>query len=761
MEKERGDEAAHTRRPLVQRDHPRKVVVLFFGACEHTGEEWLVPQVHTDLPERRGERELAQKLMSLPDKRLHLWFGLDFLPGVRDIDVLIWHEDEGIFTVEVKAVPLNMIESFAFRTCTIRGRDSDISPQRQAYEAYESLREYLGQGFVKKMGYVSSTACWPLIYRRDWNRNFDNPKLCGEFAKRMIFREDLRGGASAFSERLRYIYRNPPYRGGARYSFVHKDANLQAFKQKLEPEARLKPADSDFQRLRRIEREVKAEALKDVPIDRQTRLVYYGYPGTGKTFRLLGIALQHSLAGRRVLLACYNKVLAADLRRLMSFSEDLKSARGTLEIRDMYELLVEFASQYGVKDIESDDANEWGELVADEMTESPDMRYYDTVLVDEAQDMEDWALRMLEHLGLPKATICVAAGKGQELYGTSSEWLKAFWRANQAKELRRNFRNTKPVFRLAQTFYETKLNRKKVATFLSKFKDPAQKETEVLFDREDGLPTMFYYINDSELDEYDPEDSAFDIVQQQVMVPHYRRIIKEQLDEMSEARGGEDLDEYPMDLLILVPIRGSQEHQWAVQALKTFPGGMEYIDYTHEDNRRRIARRDAVRLCTFHSARGIEGTRVVAFGFESVKGVAEKTNTDYPNLGYIALSRSVFEMLTVFRSSRRTWLVPTFIERVLKEMRAEKDAKPAGGAKVKTQPPPEVYRVSTLETGGESKSRETLQSYRVGDEVKHKRYDNGVVQRFEGSDGDKRMIVRFERFGFKSLRQEDLFWLKT
>jgi hypothetical protein len=644
-------------------------------ACEHAVKEWLVPQAHTELPEHRGERELAEQLMSLRDEKLHLWFGLDFLPGVRDIDVLIWHENVGIFTVEVKAVPLHKIESFGYRKCAIRGRDSGVSPQRQAYEAYESLREYLGQSFLKKIGYVSSTACWPLIYRRNWDLRFDDPSVCGEFAQRMIFLEDLRGGASALSERLRYIYRNPPYRGGANYSFVHKDANLQAFKNELEPKARLKPADSDFQRLRRIERDVKAEALKDVPTDRETRLVYYGYPGTGKTFRLLGIALQHALAGRRVLLACYNKVLAADLRRLMSFSEELRSAPGGLKIRDVYELLGEFASQYGVKDIKADDADEWGALVADEIAVSPDMQSYDTVLVDEAQDMENWALRMLEHLGHPGATICVAAGRGQELYGTSSEWLETFRRANQDKELRRNFRNTKPVFRLAQTFYETKLNPKKVATFLSKFKDSAQKETEVLFDREDGLPTMFYYINDSELDDYDPDSGIFEEVQRDVMVPQYRRIIKEQLTEMGEARGEGDFDEYPMDLLILVPSGWSQEHRWAINALDTLPGGIRYIDYTHEDNRRRIARRDAVRLCTFHSARGIEGTRVVAFGFESVKDLAEKSNTDYPNLGYIVLSRSVFEMLTVFRSSRQTWPVPVFIERVLKEMRAEEGAK--------------------------------------------------------------------------------------
>ncbi len=486
----------------------------------------------------------------------------------------------------------------------------------------------------------------------------------------MIFLEDLRGGASAFSERLHYIYHNPPYRGGARFPFVHNDAVLQAFRNELEPEARPKPAESDLQRLRRIEREVKADALKDVPVGPQTRLVYYGHPGTGKTFRLLGIALQHALAGRRVLFACYNKVLAADLRRLMNFSEDLRSAVGELEIRDVYELLGGFARRYGIENIDANDIDEWGALVASEITESSHMRYYDTVLVDEAQDMKDWSLEMLEHLGNPGATVCVAAGKGQDLYGTSSEWLRTFRSTNRAKELRRNFRNTKPVFQLAQTFYETKLNKDKIAAFLSRFKDSAQKGTEVLFDREEGLPTMFYYIDDSVLDEYDPASSIFEVVQRDIMVPEFRRIIKDELDEMREARGEGDFDEYPIDLLVLVPSRDSQERRWAVEALNTLPGGIQYIDYTLEDNRRRVAKRNAVRLCTFHSARGIEGTRVVAFGFESVPNLAEKVNTDLSNLGYIALSRSIFDMSTIFRSSRRTWLVPRFIEKALEEMDA-------------------------------------------------------------------------------------------
>lgn len=224
---------------------------------------------------------------------------------------------------------------------------------------------------------------------------------------------------------------------------------------------------------------------------------------------------------------------------------------------------------------------------------------------------------------------------------------------------------------------------------------------------------------------------------------------------MGEARGEERFDEYPIDLLILVPSRHSQERRWAIEALDTLPDGIEYIDYTHDDNRRRIARRDAVRLCTFHSARGIEGTRVMAFGFESVRDVSERVDTDFANLGYIALSRSLFEFVTIFRYSRRTWPVPMFIERMLKEMRAEEGIKPASGANRKVQPPSEAYGLSALETTGESGSREVLRGYRIGHKVKHRRLGNGVVQRLEGSDGDERMVVKFERLGVKSLTLDD------
>ena len=62
-----------------------------------------VAQVHTELPpdidKHRGEHALAKRLILVEDPRLHLWLGLDSIPGVNDIDILIYHEMIGALVV--------------------------------------------------------------------------------------------------------------------------------------------------------------------------------------------------------------------------------------------------------------------------------------------------------------------------------------------------------------------------------------------------------------------------------------------------------------------------------------------------------------------------------------------------------------------------------------------------------------------------------------------------------------------------------------
>jgi hypothetical protein len=621
-----------------------------------------MPLVHTPLPSNAGERNLAVLLKTLPDPKLHLWFDIK-LPSVRQMDVLLWHEDIGVFVIEVKAVTLDMIEEFGMRECKIRypsGVKIDSGPHHQALEQQLGLRNYLSPKV--RQPYLTSTACWPQISREAWNRRWDNERVCGAFSDSMIFREDLTAGASALRERLAYVRQSPPLGEGAQRMFFHRDEDLQALSRELSPEARPKPAPSDLARLRAVEHAVASGTKKEASPSRQSQIIYSGRPGTGKTFRLLRIAHDHVLAGRKVLFACYNKVLAADLRRMMSHSEQLELADGELDIRDVFEVLKGYASHVGLS-LDADGPEEWGELIAEEMNRQGPIKLYDTVLVDEAQDMQDWALRMLASCGGPHASVCVAAGAGQELYGPRSDWLREFGKTARVIRLNRNFRNTRPVYQFAQTFYEARLDSGQIQSVLRRFVSATDEQT-VLFDRPEGQPPELRYLDDSKLNELNPASALFAHEQHALMSQEYRRVIEQQLEALRS-----NADERPMDLLILVPGEDSHQHVWVRGALDQLGPEIEYIDYAVPENRRRLARPTMIRICTFHSARGIEGTRVLVLGLEQIEKAANKEDTDVHNLAYIVLSRALFESVIAIRRIPRLTRVATFVESILSEMR--------------------------------------------------------------------------------------------
>lgn len=474
-------------------------VIVFFVKifCGSAGRRSMAHR-HTDWPKPDGERNLAKQLAALDDPHLHLWFGLDFIPGVRDIDILVWHEKVGVFVIEVKAVPLSHVEIFGWKTCKIKDRKRDTGPQYQAYKAHESFRSFLAP-YMDRVPYISSTACWPLISRESWDRQWDDERVCGEYSERMIFQEDIFADAAMFAERLKYIWFNSPIRSGADYPFEHYDEQLQALQKVLSVEARPQPAPSDLMKLQEIERRVIAEVRVDAPEEGGTRILYYGHPGTGKTFRLLETGFAHALAGRQVLFVCYNKVLAADVRRLLSHSVLLKRFDRFIQVYDVFDMLTLYAADQKI-DV-GDDYDMWGELIVDEMRKNAaSLDKFDTVLIDEAQDMKDWALSMLQLFTMPNATISVAAGTGQELYGNTSQWLQQFRSIAVNKRLNRNFRNTRPVFQLAQTFYEANMDRTKIQGVLKRFSGKAAKKDEqaILFDRPEGQFPLLQAIDESE-----------------------------------------------------------------------------------------------------------------------------------------------------------------------------------------------------------------------------------------------------------------------
>ena len=159
--------------------------------------------IHTEYPKKvLGESNLARQLAAMDDRRLHLWFALDYLPGVRDIDCVIWHEQVRVFIVEIKAVNLPMVEEFGLHSCRIRGRESEETPQHQAYMAQESLRRFLRPRMTIRPPFFVSTVCWPIISRASWKRAWGDEYISGEHADTMLFEEDISAGPESLKKRL-------------------------------------------------------------------------------------------------------------------------------------------------------------------------------------------------------------------------------------------------------------------------------------------------------------------------------------------------------------------------------------------------------------------------------------------------------------------------------------------------------------------------------------------------------------------------------
>jgi hypothetical protein len=76
------------------------------------------PIIHTPLPKdvtgHRGEYELGQKLSLIEIDGFELWFDVNYLPGVPDIDLVMFSPKVGLFVAKVKAHRLDEIGVYDF-----------------------------------------------------------------------------------------------------------------------------------------------------------------------------------------------------------------------------------------------------------------------------------------------------------------------------------------------------------------------------------------------------------------------------------------------------------------------------------------------------------------------------------------------------------------------------------------------------------------------------------------------------------------------
>ncbi len=119
-------------------------------------------------------------------------------------------------------------------------------------------------------------------------------------------------------------------------------------------------------------------------LNRQRRAAICGCAGSGKTMLAAEKAARLARQGFRVLLTCFNKNLAADLR-------DHLQPSSNLDIVHFHELCYELAQQADVLPLKEDDQRFFEQQLPEALMEASDALdiRYDAIVVDEGQDFQD------------------------------------------------------------------------------------------------------------------------------------------------------------------------------------------------------------------------------------------------------------------------------------------------------------------------------------------------------------------------------------
>jgi hypothetical protein len=260
----------------------------------------------------KGESVVAQQLKSYDSKKLTLAFNLNFLPGVRDIDILVAHKDIGVFFLEVKSYGVTDIIEVGYSKLITKAYDTDEAPWVQAYSQYEGFRDFTAANFGKHgVPNFTSTALFNNISRSQWIHYFGENTLAGSLAEKLFFREDLIS-SSSFERRLRIVAHNPPVRKGREAKSVSHEF-LKFIDSLYASAQRQKPSITERKKLKDIEDSITSKLTAAYPPGGEGYSIFEGMPGTGKTFRLLAIGYHHAFHGIDVLFVCFNKTLGADI----------------------------------------------------------------------------------------------------------------------------------------------------------------------------------------------------------------------------------------------------------------------------------------------------------------------------------------------------------------------------------------------------------------------------------------------------------------
>ena len=574
-------------------------------------------------PDNFGEQKVKRTLEGFGDFQLWAWFSINYIPGVKDLDLLVLHEETGCFGIEIKAVPLDQVESISRQSIKIKGRKEGHSPQLQAYNATTDLRNYAHKR-RHDFPFTVSTACWPEITRSEWLEAFQNDSSLVEIARGQVFQDDLLT-PQAFKSRLAEIYSRPPIRQGAFKPYSFEESHLSTFLDILDAES-TQPELPSVSTFLKNETKQRNQLQRTYPLSETNHVRFIGIPGSGKTFSLLALALAHGTEGNPVLLLCYNKALAAQLRaNIYSIAQERNDPELTdfIEVLDIYEHVSLQTAAFGI-DVGKQNYLDWIDLVLQELSSltPSQIKFPDILLVDETQDFEDPLMRWIQFWSQNSFWVGLAEGTGQEIYKqyersqSVTDWLDTF----KIERLTKNYRNPGISLVTAYIFSMILAGKSDVAIISKELKKKiSKKELDLSRPNEIGLEIASY--------DEDFEGELASLLQATIL---------------HEVESGKTAHE------ILVISRTSKLNNKCRDSIaelveKTKIRGL--IDLTVDAQKRSIPMLDDIRLTTFESSRGLEAKTVIIVGIE---GIRSGVDAD-ANLTLIALSRGIEKTVVLFQ----------------------------------------------------------------------------------------------------------------
>lgn len=350
----------------------------------------------------------------------------------------------------------------------------------------------------------------------------------------------------------------------------------------------------------------------------QGHRIVYGVAGSGKTLLLLARAKRLAESGnRRVLVTCYNRTLAAWMR-------DKLKAHANVSVYNFHQ----WAHRCGTKWRANESDKEFGErFLRDLQSTNDNIKKWDAILIDEAQDFEPmWFRCLLQEMRDPEnGDLLIVADGCQSLYGRSKiRWsdlgIKARGRTMSSKyDLDVNYRNTREIIAAAESFAEASADR-----------DDADAIQEVRVDtkrcqRSNAIkPILFRCPN------------------RKAELEHVTRLVKDLVQ--GQWQGGRVGVHAPRDIAVLYPAASAAE-KLQLESLRDrlCDQGIPAIWLSKDTAAREHVDGPGVKIQTIHSAKGLQYRAVIVMWTDKLpdrRQGPEGDLTDRRRL-YVGMTRAV------------------------------------------------------------------------------------------------------------------------